>query len=101
MKSPNYSVNLLAANRGIFYTATIMQDNHVGVLLEDIQGKLQGLAESMSVMQQDIATMKPQVALIPQIAADVQTLKAVQTDQGQELRDHEDYLKSQGMPSRA
>jgi len=78
-----------------------MQDNHVGVLLEDIQDKLQGLAESMSVMQQDITAMKPQVALIPQIDANVQTVKAVQVDQGRQLRHHEDYLLGKGMPSRA
>ena len=78
-----------------------MSDNHTDVLLEDIQGKLQLLVDVTSVLAQDIKEMKPQVALIPQLAVDVQTLKVVQADQGKELRHIEKYVTGQGMPARA
>lgn len=78
-----------------------MADNYTDVLLEDIQDKLLGVAEAMSLMHDDIKVMKPQVALIPRMAADIETLKAVQTDQGREIRHIEKYLTSQGMPARA
>jgi len=78
-----------------------MSDNQLGVLLEDIQSKLQALAEAISVIQQDISEIKIQIAPIPKMAADIEAIKAVQVDQGQHLRYHETYLVSQGMPARA
>ena len=78
-----------------------MSDNHTDGVLEDIQGKLLGLAEAMNLMHQDIKEMKPKVALIPQLATDIETIKAVQTDQGREIRHIETYLTSQGMPALA
>jgi pyridoxine 5'-phosphate synthase PdxJ len=78
-----------------------MADNHIDVLLENIQDKLQLLIEVTGVMAQDVKEMKPQVALIPEMRADIKTLKAVQSDQGIEIRHIEKYLISQGMPTRA
>ena len=78
-----------------------MQDAHAQVLLEAIQDKLGLLVEVTNVLAQDIKEMKPQAALIPEMRADVKTLKAVQADQGKEIRHIEKYLTSQGMPARA
>ena len=89
-----------------------MQDNHTGVLLEDIQDKLQLLLEVVSPIARDVAEMKPQVA---QLTADMKIVKAVQKDQGRDLKQvnsrlghvenklghMEDYLVMQGMPQRA
>ena len=78
-----------------------MQDDHVGVLLEDIQSKLQGLAESASVLARDMHEVKQTIAPIPQMASDIAAMKAALTDHSTQLADHENRLQTLEMPSRA
>lgn len=82
-----------------------MKDDYTAVLLENIDSKIDTLAEVMGVLAQDVLGMKPKLEVVAQ---DVKTLKALQTAQGHELRamnerlgNVEDYLAMQGMPQRA
>ena len=89
-----------------------MSDTHTDILLEDIQDKLQLLLEVTGGLAKDMAEMKPQVA---SLTADMKVVKAVQKDQGTELREHsrmlhehgselhyiKNYLVEQSMPQRA
>ncbi len=82
-----------------------MQDNHFGVILEDIQSKQQLILEILVPLAQDMTVIKPKVE---KLAEDMEVVKAVQKDQGRDLKQlnsrlgHvEDYLVEQGMPKRA
>lgn len=78
-----------------------MKDSQVAVLLEKVDGKLQSLAESVSVLAQDIAEIKPQVARISDMAVDIKVIKIVQAEQSRDIRHMEQYLSTQVMPARA
>jgi len=78
-----------------------MSDNQLGVLLEDIQDKLQRLAETVSVMRQDISEMKPQLAKIDQNTSDLGAMKAAVRDHAHLLQNHEQRLQVLEMPKRA
>jgi len=69
-----------------------MSDNRTDLLLEDIQSKVQLLVEATSVLAQDMHAVKQSVARIPEMADDIKVLKAVQKEQGKELREHSRIL---------
>lgn len=64
-----------------------MNDNSVGVLLEDVQDKLQRLAESISNVHHDIQYLKTTTAKIPELADDVRVIKAAVTDQSRQYNE--------------
>jgi hypothetical protein len=63
-----------------------MHDNHTDVLLEDINSKLERLAEAMGAFRDDVTSLKGTAAPIPTIQRDVQTIKAVVTDQSKAVK---------------
>jgi archaellum component FlaC len=77
-----------------------MSDN-TGVLIEDMRDNMAVMVEAISVLAQDMAVVKSQVALIPEMSDDIKAIKAVQREQGKDLRHITDYLIGQGMPTRA
>jgi len=66
--------------------------DHFEVLLEDIDDKLQHLAEGMSLLQTDVAQVKKGVARLSELPADIKTIKAAVTDQSRQLRRHDQIL---------
>ncbi|HEX7368259.1 MAG TPA: hypothetical protein VF261_01215 [Candidatus Saccharimonadales bacterium] len=78
-----------------------MKDAQVTVLLENIDDKLESLAEVVDSIHERLVNVEQKVEAIPQIVDNIKTIKAVQTDQGREIRHIERYLTTQGMPSRA
>lgn len=78
-----------------------MSDDRVAVLLEDIQGKLTSLADSVSVLAQDMHDVKQTIAPIPQMAGDIAVMNKVLTNHSRQLNDHETRLQALEMPGRA
>ena len=79
LTAPGVYLHLLMAN----------DDNHTGFLLEDIQNKLQQLAESLATVPLDVAELKVNVS---ELKSDVRVIKATVTDQSHHVQDHEDRL---------
>ncbi|HUD07182.1 MAG TPA: hypothetical protein VMR34_04820 [Candidatus Saccharimonadales bacterium] len=65
-----------------------MKKDHLEVLLEDIDGKMQALAEGMSLLQADSREIKKSVAHISKIEDDIKAIKAAVTDHNRVLDDH-------------
>lgn len=70
-------------------------------MLEDISGKLNGLAEVVTSMDERLSNVEKIIEPIPQILTELETIKAVQREQGKDLHRINDYLVDQGMPIRA
>lgn len=71
-----------------------MKDNDFGVLLEDIDDKLQRAAEGIATIHADIRQLKTTTSAIPEIQTNVRTIKSVVTDQSRELKDQSDQLNT-------
>jgi len=71
------------------------------VLFENMNGKLDLLLEATSLLAQDVSEVKSQVKRIEEIVKDIPTIKAVQREQGKDLRHISNYLIERGMPARA
>lgn len=54
-----------------------MNDNHVGVMLENIESQIQLLAESMAEVPGDVRKLKDDISILSQ---DMKTVKAAVTD---------------------
>ncbi|MGH7866364.1 MAG: hypothetical protein ACREP9_01760 [Candidatus Dormibacteraceae bacterium] len=65
-----------------------MKKDHLEVLLEDIDDKMQRLAEGVSLIQDDMRVVKKDVSEIPEMKDDIKAIKAAVTDHSGELRDH-------------
>jgi hypothetical protein len=78
-----------------------MQNSHLGVILEDIQDKLQSLAEAVSHMNQRLIKMDKSVDLIPEMAGNIKAIKLVARNHDMELKDHEQRIAKLEMPTRA
>ena len=78
-----------------------MNDNHVAILLEDIQGKLVGLAEAASITHNRLDKLEANSDKILEIVEDLYPVKVEVTDQSDELADHEMRLQKLEMPQRA
>lgn len=63
-----------------------------GVLREDLESKVDALAESVSVLQDDVATIKQTNAQILEIVRDLYPIRSVATDHTDILKDHEARL---------
>ena len=63
--------------------------DRIEVLFEDMQDGFDGVVEGMAVMQSDISEMKPQLARIPFIEADIATIKTVIREHSTELKTHD------------
>lgn len=68
-----------------------MNDDHTGIILEDIQSQLQRLAEAMAEVPSDVRELKESVE---NLSADMKTVKAVVTDQSKVLDNHDQRLTS-------
>lgn len=62
-----------------------MKNNHVAILLEDIEGKLSRFAEAMADVPGTVEKIDER---LKKVESDLQVIKAVVTDHNQELRDH-------------
>jgi len=76
-------------------------DRHDGVLLEDINDKLQHLAEGVSVLLEGNQEIRKVVDRIPAIEDNVKAIKAAVTDQSRQLNsvehqvgEHEDRVRT-------
>jgi len=78
-----------------------MQSGQLGVILEDMQDKLQSLVESMSNMNQRLITMNRSIDLIPEMADDIKAIKAVMREHEGQLDNHEQRIAKLEMPARA
>ena len=68
-----------------------MRDSEVGALLENIESKLDRLAESIADVPADVRHLKTDVAKLQE---DVTAIKAAVTDQSGQLQRHEVELKA-------
>jgi|GEM_PF-5200445 len=66
-----------------------MRDDHVAVLLEDIQGTVQKLAESVSALHEDNLKIHEQLDTITDIVTEVPVTKAVVIDNSDRIDGHE------------
>jgi len=78
-----------------------MHDNQVAVLLEDIQGKLQSLTESVSILARDMTEVKATIHVIPEMIDDMRAIKLVIRDYEGQLQDHKQRINKLEMPARA
>jgi prefoldin subunit 5 len=69
-----------------------MKKDHLEVLIDDVNDKLERLTEGMSLLQSDNREIKKTVADLPEIKADIKTIKAAVTDQSRKLRQHEHVI---------
>lgn len=60
-------------------------EHHQEALLEDINDKLDHLAEGMSVLSDGIQEVRRVVADVPEIKDDIKAIKAAVTDQSRQL----------------
>lgn len=66
-----------------------MKDNHFGVLLEDIQSKLEGIAEDVTGLHSKIDQVNTRLIKVEESANLIAAIKAAVTDQTHQLTDHE------------
>jgi len=72
----------------------LMKKDHLGVLLEDIDDKMQHLAEGMSLLQDGMKELKNKVSDIPEMKGDIKAIKAAVTDHSGTLKGHEVRITS-------
>lgn len=65
-----------------------MNDNQFGVILEDIDHKMDGVVEAVGQMRDEMKTLAKQEDL-EEVKADIKIIKAVVTDQSKQLDSHE------------
>jgi hypothetical protein len=84
---------------------SIMSDDHIAVLLEDIQDKLAGLAEAAAVTNDRVTgrldRLEKTSDRILAIVEDIYPLKAEVVDHTDKLANHENRLQKLEMPQRA
>ena len=78
-----------------------MKKVHLEVLVEDVNDKLQVLADGMSVLQDDMRQVKDELKAHEAVPGDIKAIKAAVTDQSRELKsidhavgDHESRLSA-------
>ena len=64
-------------------------ENYRDVLLEDMNGKIDTILEIVVPMRQELTAVKRIVEDIPEIKADIQTIKHVLKITNDQVRDHE------------
>jgi len=74
-----------------------MTDHYEGVLLEDINDKLDRLAEAMGSVRDDVQRLTVSVAPIPAMQKDIVTIKAVLKEHSAILNDHTATLKEHSL----
>jgi len=78
-----------------------MKDNHLTVLLEDINGKAHLVVEAVSDSNRRLNAMQPIADLVPQLSRELGAVKLIATDHRLQLSNHEQRLGMLEMPSRA
>ena len=71
-----------------------MKQDHLEVLLEDNNEKLQRLVEGMSVLQKDVRQVKSDLNKLEGVPADIKVIKAAIKDQTGDYRKQEKQLKN-------
>ncbi|HXH26747.1 MAG TPA: hypothetical protein VNG90_02545 [Candidatus Acidoferrum sp.] len=63
--------------------------HYTDVLLEDMNGKFDAIMEMLIPMREELNEVKKLTAEIPELKTDIKIIKAVLTDSGKQLQDHE------------
>jgi methyl-accepting chemotaxis protein len=66
-----------------------MNDNQFGVLLEDMNSKMDGVVEAVGQVQDQVKTLPTMQSDIEEIKTDVKAIKAVVTDQDRRVTELE------------
>jgi hypothetical protein len=78
-----------------------MQDSQVAVLLEDINDKLEGLADSMTVMNERLTRVEQNVSRIETITNSIKPMQQVIAEHNTQLDTQDERLNALEMPQRA
>jgi hypothetical protein len=69
-----------------------MKDDHVAVLLEDMNSKFDVVIESVSGLASGVKELKQLIPDVTELKSDVKVIKAAVTDQTTQLNDHENRI---------
>ena len=69
-----------------------MKDDHVSVVLEDMNGKFDAVIDSVSGLASGVKELKSLIPDVADLKGDVKVIRNAVIDQTSQLNDHEDRL---------
>jgi len=71
-----------------------MKDDHVTVIIEDMNSKFDAVIESVSGLTTDVKELKKIIPDVAELKDDVKVIRVAVTDQTKQLNDHETRITS-------
>jgi phage-related minor tail protein len=71
-----------------------MKDDHLAVLLKDMNSKFDAVTEAVTDLSSDVKELKKLIPDVAELKSDVKVIKAVVVDQSHQIRDHDSQISS-------